>query len=971
MPSANPVLPGASVTFTADLAGVSPTGTVNFLADGASLCTAAPVAPGGTTGRATCTTNALPVGDHTIVAVYSGDADDGPATSASLDFWVSTACRATSAPSLAMPAVTWLRSWRAELASPSRVAVDPDGNLLVADGGTGEVVARTAGGARSLRATGAARAVSVAAGAAGRIYVGDAATGRVRTYDAAGSWEFDFGSGPGEFGHPGDIAVDPAAGEVFVSDTDRHVIGVYDAATGTHKRTLGRYGRSDAQFHTPTGLVIDGAELLVADQLNYRVQSIDKSTGAFIYCLGTYSQGGFISGGGGPGRSYGMVQGLALDAAGRLYLADAFQGVVRVIDRAAATTLGTIGAFGNDGAQLRVPTDLAIDGNGRLFVAAADSGKLEVWGLGAYTDPESSTHAKATLVPSTHNRLQPPVTVRVLVELASVAPTAVDLASLRVNGLSPLSTAEGDADYNGQPDLALDVDAAALFATLGGTSSGPVVVAGLAGGLAFSAQASLTLTATPLPTVTTLAAPVETIIAGSPVTLTATIAGLTPTGTVHFANGATPLCTGVVVASGAAQCTTSALPAGFHGLTAAYGGDVDDAPSLSAPFDLLVLQAAPSVTLASSANPAPAGLPVTLTAEVAGLAPGGTVDFMEGDVALCNAVALVPLSATRARAQCETSALVIGPHALVASYGGDIDNAAAVSAILAQTIAQAASSTTLVSSPNPSAPGAPVTFTATVAGSAPAGTVTFREGATDLCAAVAPLAQTATTSAAQCVNAALAAGSHAITAEFAGDAGNLPSSSSPLTQVVSGGSNTTVSGPSATGTGTITATIAGGCGFERWAFVDPPRPGGGRPSRTQFPHGLFEFTTDANCPRGGSITVSITYPQPLARGTRYWKFGPTLGARHPHWYTIPATLAGATATFTIVDGGLGDDDLLANGRIVDQGGPSAEDVAAMDEVAVPVLAGPASALLALLLVAVTWIARRRVEAATSRVEPPR
>jgi hypothetical protein len=41
----------------------------------------------------------------------------------------------------------------------------------------------------------------------------------------------------------------------------------------------------------------------------------------------------------------------------------------------------------------------------------------------------------------------------------------------------------------------------------------------------------------------------------------------------------------------------------------------------------------------------------------------------------------------------------------------------------------------------------------------------------------------------------------------------------------------------------------------------------------------------------------------------------------PHWYVLPATIAGDTATFTITAGGLGDDDLSADGTIVDQGGP--------------------------------------------------
>jgi len=36
---------------------------------------------------------------------------------------------------------------------------------------------------------------------------------------------------------------------------------------------------------------------------------------------------------------------------------------------------------------------------------------------------------------------------------------------------------------------------------------------------------------------------------------------------------------------------------------------------------------------------------------------------------------------------------------------------------------------------------------------------------------------------------------------------------------------------------------------------------------------------------------------------------------------LPATISANTVTFSITDGGLGDDDLQANGTIVDQGGP--------------------------------------------------
>jgi hypothetical protein len=72
---------------------------------------------------------------------------------------------------------------------------------------------------------------------------------------------------------------------------------------------------------------------------------------------------------------------------------------------------------------------------------------------------------------------------------------------------------------------------------------------------------------------------------------------------------------------------------------------------------------------------------------------------------------------------------------------------------------------------------------------------------------------------------------------------------------------------------------------------------------------------------------------------------------------LPATIVGNTATFSITDGGLGDDDLLANGTIVDQGGPGLGGGAAA---AVPASSGWMLATLALLMLLGVPLARRRV-----------
>lgn len=91
---------------------------------------------------------------------------------------------------------------------------------------------------------------------------------------------------------------------------------------------------------------------------------------------------------------------------------------------------------------------------------------------------------------------------------------------------------------------------------------------------------------------------------------------------------------------------------------------------------------------------------------------------------------------------------------------------------------KASTTTTLTSSLNPSSFGQAVTFTATVTGNAPTGSVTFIDGGTQL--------GTAALSAGKATFAtyALSVGSHSITARYGSDANNMASTSAVLTQTV-------------------------------------------------------------------------------------------------------------------------------------------------------------------------------------------
>ena len=101
------------------------------------------------------------------------------------------------------------------------------------------------------------------------------------------------------------------------------------------------------------------------------------------------------------------------------------------------------------------------------------------------------------------------------------------------------------------------------------------------------------------------------------VTLTATVTGATPTGTVTFKDGATTLGTGTISA-GKATFAASFTIAGSHSLTAVYAGNATNAASASAALSETVNARSTTTVLTSGTNPATVGQSVTLTAHGSG-----------------------------------------------------------------------------------------------------------------------------------------------------------------------------------------------------------------------------------------------------------------------------------------------------------------------------------------------------------------
>ncbi len=296
-----------------------------------------------------------------------------------------------------------------------------------------------------------------------------------------------------------------------------------------------------------------------------------------------------------------------------------------------------------------------------------------------------------------------------------------------------------------------------------------------------STSAPLTEIVNPATTATTLISTGNPVAPNQPVTYTATITsqyGGATTGTVSFKDGnATTL---VSVTGANAVLTKTYSTTGTHSVTATYSGDSNNAGSISGTLKeyVEILPVASKTVVTTSGSPSFIDQAVTFTATITstyGQIPDGeTVTFYDGTAVLGTG------TTASGMATFTTSALSGKSHTIKAAYIGDATFKSS-SGTVTQVVQLYPSTTTVTSSPNPSAYGQSVTLTATVTSSAPigpTGTVTFNDGSTTLGAA------TLSAGTATLVTTKLPVGSNAVTATYNGDTQNAKGTSAPFTQMV-------------------------------------------------------------------------------------------------------------------------------------------------------------------------------------------
>jgi sugar lactone lactonase YvrE len=289
---------------------------------------------------------------------------------------------------------------------PQGIASDPEGTVHVADtfnhsvrriSGAGDVTtvagdAGTVGATDGLIASASFDAPSgLAIGPHGDLYLADRQNHSVRRVTPAGvvstiaTGGFDPSRTPGDLTYPYAVAAD-AAGNLYVADSHNHVIRKLTAmnARSTFACTVGTAGTADgpavsAGFQFPRGIATDGAgNVYVADTFNHTIRKITPG-GEVSTLAGTAGIAGYADGAG-TAAGFTYPHGIAVDAAGNVYVADTYNHMVRKISpTGAVTTLaGGLRLPGdNNGpgavARFNMPSGVAVDNSGNVYVADTEN----------------------------------------------------------------------------------------------------------------------------------------------------------------------------------------------------------------------------------------------------------------------------------------------------------------------------------------------------------------------------------------------------------------------------------------------------------------------------------------------------------------------------------------------------------------------------------------------------------------------
>lgn len=317
----------------------------------------------------------------------------------------------------------------AELDQPLGVAADGAGNIYIADSlnqrirevvaATGKIETIAGNGTRGYNGDNIAATAAelnspagVAVDSAGNVYIVDTSNTRIREVVAATGYIQTI-AGNGTFGDSGDggpatsaelqvpagVATD-SAGNVYIADSQDRRVREVVAATGIIQAIAGNgtYGYSgdggaatSAELENPSSVATDSAgNVYIADTYNQRVREVVAATGYIQTIAGNGTSGYSGDGGSATGAELYRPDGLAVDSAGDVYIADELNFVVRRIDVSQSTLSFAATAAGQTSTDSPQQATVQNVGNQDLIVQSIAYGTDFPEDLGVFTDCSDS-----------------------------------------------------------------------------------------------------------------------------------------------------------------------------------------------------------------------------------------------------------------------------------------------------------------------------------------------------------------------------------------------------------------------------------------------------------------------------------------------------------------------------------------------------------------------------------------------------
>jgi uncharacterized protein (TIGR03437 family) len=239
----------------------------------------------------------------------------------------------------------------------------------------------------------------------GNLYIADSVNCRIRKVASGGSISTYAGNGTlsysgdggaavqAQLNNPQGVAAD-AAGNLYVADTLNNVVRKV-SPNGTISNFAGNGGvgssgdgsaATSAQLHGPQGLAVDAAgNLFIADTMNAKVRKVSAANGVITTVAGSGTPGYGGDGGAAASAQLNLPIGVAVDSSGNVYIADFGNSRVRKVS-ASGASIGTVAGNGSAGysgdggpavkAQLNGPQGVAVDAAGNLYIADTENNAI-------------------------------------------------------------------------------------------------------------------------------------------------------------------------------------------------------------------------------------------------------------------------------------------------------------------------------------------------------------------------------------------------------------------------------------------------------------------------------------------------------------------------------------------------------------------------------------------------------------------